>query len=164
LPVIMFSTLTERGAAATLDALAAGANDYLTKPANVGSVSLAVSRIKAELIPKIKALCQGGAPAAKTPPPPPAAARSVPAVAAGRVIGITPPPPEPPRRPAGDVRFRPVGAAYGRRTLGIILTGMGSDGLRGCELIHEAGGRVVVQDEASSVVWGMPGFVARAGL
>src|SRR5579862_720468 len=57
LPVIMFSTLTERGAAATLDALSAGASDYLTKPSNVGNVGMAIARIKGELIPKIKALC-----------------------------------------------------------------------------------------------------------
>jgi two-component system chemotaxis response regulator CheB len=62
------------------------------------------------------------------------------------------------------VLFRSVVAAYGTGTLGVVLTGMGQDGLRGCELIREAGGRVVVQDEATSVVWGMPGFVARAGL
>jgi two-component system chemotaxis response regulator CheB len=57
LPVIMFSTVTQRGAAATLDALALGANDYVTKPANVGSVTVAMQRIREELIPKIKALC-----------------------------------------------------------------------------------------------------------
>jgi two-component system chemotaxis response regulator CheB len=45
-----------------------------------------------------------------------------------------------------------------------VLTGMGHDGLAGCGAICEAGGDVIVQDEASSVVWGMPGFVARAGL
>ena len=60
LPVIMFSTLTERGAAATLDALAMGANDYVTKPANVGSVGAGMQRIREELIPKIKALCGRG--------------------------------------------------------------------------------------------------------
>jgi two-component system chemotaxis response regulator CheB len=48
--------------------------------------------------------------------------------------------------------------------LSVILTGMGQDGLRGCNHIREAGGQIVVQDEASSVVWGMPGSVARAGL
>ena len=48
--------------------------------------------------------------------------------------------------------------------MAVVLTGMGSDGLRGAERIREARGRVLVQDEASSVVWGMPGFVARAGL
>lgn len=48
--------------------------------------------------------------------------------------------------------------------LAVVLTGMGQDGLRGCEEIREAGGQVLVQDEDSSVVWGMPGFVANAGL
>ncbi|HUV96191.1 MAG TPA: response regulator, partial [Acidobacteriaceae bacterium] len=55
LPVIMFSTLTERGAAATMDALALGASDYVTKPANVGSAAAALEKIRAELIPKIRA-------------------------------------------------------------------------------------------------------------
>jgi two-component system chemotaxis response regulator CheB len=41
---------------------------------------------------------------------------------------------------------------------------MGQDGLRGCESVREAGGQVLAQDEASSVVWGMPGYVARSGL
>ncbi len=57
LPVIMFSTLTARGAAATFDALALGANDYVTKPANVGSVAAAIERVREELVPKIKAFC-----------------------------------------------------------------------------------------------------------
>ena len=60
--------------------------------------------------------------------------------------------------------FRSVVKIYGGATLGVVLTGMGQDGLRGCEGIRGAGGQVVVQDEASSVVWGMPGFVAKAGL
>ena len=55
LPVIMFSTLTERGASATMDALALGASDYVTKPANVGSAAAALEKIRAELIPKIRA-------------------------------------------------------------------------------------------------------------
>src|SRR3984885_10786947 len=59
LPVIMFSTLTEHGAAATLDALSLGASDYATKPSNTGSPMVAVERIRGELIPKIKALCSG---------------------------------------------------------------------------------------------------------
>src|SRR5260370_2691700 len=57
LPVIMFSTLTEHGAAATLDALSLGASDYATKPSNTGSPAVAIERIRIELIPKIKALC-----------------------------------------------------------------------------------------------------------
>lgn len=59
LPVIMFSALTQRGAAATLDALSLGASDYVTKPANVGSVAAGMQRIREDLIPKIKALCAG---------------------------------------------------------------------------------------------------------
>jgi two-component system chemotaxis response regulator CheB len=67
-------------------------------------------------------------------------------------------------RPAADVLFRSVVSAYGGRVLAVVLTGMGQDGLRGCELVKEAGGQIVVQDEATSVVWGMPGYVAQAGL
>jgi two-component system chemotaxis response regulator CheB len=67
-------------------------------------------------------------------------------------------------RPSVDVLFRSVAAAYGANSLGVILTGMGQDGLKGCEALSAAGASVIVQDEASSVVWGMPGFVARAGL
>jgi two-component system chemotaxis response regulator CheB len=48
--------------------------------------------------------------------------------------------------------------------LAVVLTGMGQDGLRGCESVRAAGGQVLVQDEASSVVWSMPGAVANAGL
>jgi two-component system chemotaxis response regulator CheB len=57
LPVIMFSTFTERGAAAALEALSLGASDYVTKPSNTGSPTAAIDRIRAELIPKIKVLC-----------------------------------------------------------------------------------------------------------
>ena len=67
-------------------------------------------------------------------------------------------------RPAVDVLFRSVVKAYGAATLAIVLTGMGQDGKNGCELIRAAGGQVVVQDQASSVVWGMPGAIARGGL
>lgn len=67
-------------------------------------------------------------------------------------------------RPSVDVLFRSVANAYGARALAVVLTGMGQDGLRGCEALRAAGARVYVQDEASSVVWGMPGFVARSGL
>ena len=73
-------------------------------------------------------------------------------------------PPENSCRPAVDVMLRSVAQVYGPRTLAVILTGMGFDGLRGCEVVREARGQVIVQDEASSVVWGMPGAVARAGL
>ena len=265
LPVIMFSTLTERGGAATLDALAAGASDYVTKPANVGSVTAGLEAVRRDLIPKIKALAGRVSlpppraavapvpvPAAKAPAPvapfpavrgtggggidiltigvstggPNALAAMLPSlpkslpvpvvivqhmppmftrllaerlnaqcgleilegqaglpVVPGRVyiapgdyhmvlerqgtrhvLALNQAPPENSCRPAVDVLFRSVVEHFGGRTLGVILTGMGQDGLRGCELIREAGGQVLAQDEATSVVWGMPGFVARAGL
>lgn len=268
LPVIMFSTLTERGAVATLEALTLGANDYVTKPANVGSVALALQRLREELLPKIKALCPHLMPrkpllpahpanngAIEIPPPPaqpvtrPALARGplhpveilaigvstggpnalaellpalpadfpVPVVIvqhmpalftkllaerlhaksalnireciAGEVLrpghvwiapggqhmvvergngqvrlGTQQEAPENSCRPAVDVLFRSVVKAYGAGTLALVLTGMGRDGLRGCELIHRANGQILTQDEASSVVWGMPGAVAQAGL
>ncbi len=261
LPVIMFSTLTERGGAATLDALAAGASDYATKPANVGSVTAGLETVRQDLIPKIKALAgrQLAPPPPTTPRPqlarpvtrpvvnlpagpaaggveilaigvstggPNALAELLPALPAsfpvpivivqhmppmftrllaerlnaqsgltvvegqagmklqpgwayiapgdfhmaidrkamGAVLSLNQAPPENSCRPAVDVLFRSVVEQYRGNTLGVILTGMGQDGLRGCELIAEAGGQVIVQDEQSSVVWGMPGFVARAGL
>src|SRR5688500_4432197 len=82
-PIIMFSTLTERGASATLDALSAGANEYVTKPANVGSVGQSMESVREQLIPKIKALTGrpitlGPARVAAPPPPPKVAARQGP--------------------------------------------------------------------------------------
>src|SRR3954451_18732939 len=73
-PIIMFSTLTERGASATLDALSAGANDYVTKPANVGSVAQSMESVREQLIPKIKALTGRLVTPAGHRPPAPAAA------------------------------------------------------------------------------------------
>jgi len=258
LPVIMFSTLTQRGAETTIDALTLGANDYVTKPANVGSVTEALQCLRDQLIPKVKLWCSRAtrsdtvplrpgtsftylAPqrqSAAQPPPveivaigvstggpnalsallpelpgdlpvpivivqhmPPVFTRllaerlgaqsalkvseGVPgeAVLPGHVyvapgdyhmivkhdgmttrIQTNQETPENSCRPAVDVLFRSVVDTYGSGTLGVILTGMGQDGLRGCERIREAGGQILAQDEASSVVWGMPGFVTRAGL
>ena len=254
LPVIMFSTLTLRGGATTLEALSLGASDYVTKPANVGSVAAAQQSLRDQLIPKIKGLC-GKAETIKTatradrPSPAPRSSSSgssqvdvvaigvstggpnalselLPAIPANFpvpivivqhmppmftklladrlngqckitvhegidgepvlpgqahvapgdfhmivkrqatrvVVGVNQEPAENSSRPAVDVLFRSVVKIYGAGTLGVILTGMGQDGLRGCELIREVGGQVLAQDEASSVVWGMPGCVIRAGL
>jgi two-component system chemotaxis response regulator CheB len=80
------------------------------------------------------------------------------------VTALSQEPPEHSHRPAADVLFRSVAEAYGAHALALVLTGMGEDGLRGSEDIHRAGGRVLVQDEATSLVWEMPGRVARAGL
>jgi two-component system chemotaxis response regulator CheB len=263
LPVIMFSTLTERGAAATLEALSLGASDYVTKPSNTGSMDVALQRIRDDLAPKIRALVPGIGPGRSTAVPVPAAPRAAaPTVVPTRthtmpaplpqalVIGVStggptalaeliprlpadlgvpvlvcqhmPPvftrllaerldaksplhvqeaadgdqlrpggvwiapgglhmvvrrapggtatvgtnsePPENSCRPAVDPLLRSAVAAWGSGVLAVILTGMGQDGLRGCEAVAEAGGRILVQDEATSVVWGMPGYVAKAGL
>jgi two-component system chemotaxis response regulator CheB len=284
LPVIMFSTLTASGATATLDALAAGASDYVTKPANVGSVAESIRSVREQIIPRIHALCArpgvraplrtlNGQPAAFARPPigaPPAAAPSRPAppgspgglsagpgvatrprgdridvIAVGcstggpdalsRVVRALPAtlavpvvvvqhmppvftkmfadrldrttnltvveavsdmpvkagtvyiapgdhhmevtrrgtdvftklhsgPPENFCRPAVDVLFRSVARVYGAATLAVILTGMGQDGKKGAEALRTSGAEIVAQDEASSVVWGMPGAVASAGL
>lgn len=67
-------------------------------------------------------------------------------------------------RPAVDVLFRSASKVYGSALLGIILTGMGEDGKLGCEYLKNDGATVIAQDEASSVVWGMPGNVVKAGL
>lgn len=67
-------------------------------------------------------------------------------------------------RPSADPLLRSAAAAWGTGALAVVLTGMGTDGLAGCRVVAGAGGGVVAQDEASSVVWGMPGAVARAGL
>lgn len=67
-------------------------------------------------------------------------------------------------RPAVDVLFRSVAATWGASSLCLVLTGMGQDGLLGAEVIGQAGGTVLAQDEPTSVVWGMPGAVVRAGL
>ena len=73
-------------------------------------------------------------------------------------------PPENFCKPAVDVLFRSAAQTFGAGALGMVLTGMGSDGLAGSRAIVESGGSVIVQDESSSVVWGMPGAVANAGL
>jgi len=67
-------------------------------------------------------------------------------------------------RPAVDALFTSVGEVYGGAALGVILTGMGQDGLRGTGVLKAQGARILAQDEASSVVWGMPGAVVNAGL
>ncbi|MBG1260929.1 chemotaxis response regulator protein-glutamate methylesterase [Nostoc sp. BAE] len=67
-------------------------------------------------------------------------------------------------RPSVDVLLRSVAEVYGAGAIAVILTGMGQDGLHGCQCIHEAGGQVLAQDKATSVVWGMPSFVINAGL
>jgi two-component system chemotaxis response regulator CheB len=260
--VIMFSTLTERGALATMDALAAGANDYVAKAANAGSLGRSMHSLRGELLPKIKQFFSFGLPPAILKPArlapavapvksgvsgapgrlvaiprrivaigvstggPTALSEIVPAFPAGfplpivivqhmppiftRLLadrlqtktklrveeaaeGMTVEPgriliapgdhhmklrkrgaqvvvmldrstPENSCRPSVDVLFRSVAETYGGAAIATVLTGMGQDGLHGVENLKAQGAYVVVQDEASSVVWGMPGAVANAGL
>jgi two-component system chemotaxis response regulator CheB len=253
LPVIMFSTLTERSAAATLEALSLGARDYVTKPGNTAGAAATLEAVRSQLIPKIKALVQREP---RTPQPAPTAtpplaerqsARTGPhkllvigasiggpdAVAAivralpgdlpvpvaivqhmppvftrlfaqrmDSTSGLTVAEGEPGMRlepglavvapgdyhflvadgrrgpevatnqearqngcrPAVDVLFGSAAAVFGDRVLACVLTGMGRDGLHGSRRLRAAGAEIVVQDEATSVVWGMPGAIATAGL
>jgi two-component system, chemotaxis family, protein-glutamate methylesterase/glutaminase len=262
LPIIMFSNLTARGAATTLDALALGASDYSTKPASSLNLEATVQHIRQDLLPKIKSLC-GWRPAAEgsrvlhllsrndaakhSPSPvntlprnsapieilaigastggPNALSELIPAIPEDFPIPIVivqhMPPlftralaerldskssitvregvsgqrlepgqawiapgdfhmtvvrrgsdaylalnqdrPENSCRPAVDVLFRSVASTFGARTLAVVLTGMGSDGVLGAQIVRESGGRVIAQDENTSVVWGMPGQVVAAG-
>jgi len=79
-------------------------------------------------------------------------------------IKLSQSPPENFCRPAVDPMLRSVVNVFGGHVLTVILTGMGHDGLKGCQAVIEAGGTLIAQDEATSVVWGMPGAVATAGL
>jgi two-component system chemotaxis response regulator CheB len=66
--------------------------------------------------------------------------------------------------PSVDYLFFSAARMYGAGTLALVMTGMGSDGLEGARTVHERGGVVLAQDEATSAVWGMPGRVSAAGI
>jgi two-component system chemotaxis response regulator CheB len=252
IPVIMFSSHTELGAAATLEALSRGASDFFAKPGGAGGVEASRQIIRSELVPAIRALrlrkLTARAELVPTKPPAPrptSTASRIDLVAIGAstggpnalaelfaalpadfpvpivVVQHMPPmftqmlaerltknskirtveaktgmelepgkawiapgdhhlvvvrdaggtrtkvhqdSPENACRPAVDPLFRSVASVCGANCLAIILTGMGQDGLRGCEAIRAVCGQILAQDEATSVVWGMPGYVVRAGL
>lgn len=263
LPIIMFSSLTSRGAEATLDAIEAGATDFSTKPANVGHVGAAMRHVQYGLIPKIHQWSNRGTnppfpampemhpePAPIVAPPPEATvAQATHETAAAIGIGVSTggpkalatllsalpldfpapilvaqhmPPvftrllaerlaaqkghrvreavhneevrpgdiliapgdyhlmvrrdehgvytklnqeePENSCRPSVDPLFRSMAQCYGTDCVGLVLTGMGRDGEGGARELKKLGGRIIVQDEASSVVWGMPGNLVRNGL
>ena len=258
--VIMFSTLTERGAAITLEALSLGADEYVAKVANEASLDRSLARLREDMLPKIKQFFLFPAASASairpaSAPAVPTARASAPAAQALKVrprvlvIGVStggptalgamlpsfpanfplpillvqhmPPlftrllaerlnaacplsveeasdgqavevgkiliapgdyhmkvassagtvrvcldqsPQQNSCRPAVDPLFASAAELYGGAVLAVVLTGMGQDGLRGVEMLKARGARVLVQDEASSVIWGMPGSVANAGL
>ncbi len=248
-PVIMCSTLTSRGARITIEALARGATDYVTKPGAQHNLREGVDTLSRELLPKILALFPSesrpaaipapeaprialpsscahpprivvigvstGGPAAlevllpKIPgsfPLPILIVQHMPRLFTGLLaerlnsvcalhvreaapdtqaqagvidiargdwhlevlrdlrLRLNQDPPENFCRPSVDVLFRSAAQVCGGRVLGIILTGMGSDGMQGSRAIRTAGGSILAQDAATSVVWGMPGAVAHAGL
>ena len=80
------------------------------------------------------------------------------------VCGVNDNPPENALRPNVDVMFRSAAQVWGGNVVAVILTGMGADGTKGLAPLKRAGAPVIVQDEATSVVWGMPGSAAAAGL
>jgi two-component system chemotaxis response regulator CheB len=83
---------------------------------------------------------------------------------AGAIIRLDQNPPENFCRPAVDPMLRSVAKVYGPNVMTVILTGMGNDGFRGSQVITASGGTVIAQDEATSVVWGMPRAVAVGGV
>jgi two-component system chemotaxis response regulator CheB len=245
--VIMFSTLTERGGQAMLEALSLGADDYATKASNADSLNKSKRTLEEELVPKIRHLLRWekpvaplspnlaraprhlarralvigvstGGPAALTEvlplfpasfPVPVLVVQHMPAmftrllaerlqlcsrlevkeaqegdpVVPGRVLiapgnqhlrvrnksgkivaSLDRGPAENECRPAVDVLFRSTAEIWGGAVVVAIMTGMGQDGLKGTRMLAELGAYVVAQDEATSVVWGMPGAVVTAGL
>ena len=84
--------------------------------------------------------------------------------AGNKILRLNKNPPENFCRPSVDPMLRSIAALFGKRVLVCILTGMGADGMRGGTEVVNAGGTVIAQDEASSVVWGMPGAAAHAGI
>ena len=255
LRIIMFSTLTTRGASSTFEALSLGADDYVAKTSNTGSLDRSLTSLRSELVPKIKqffampvATIQRPMAAAPTVPRavsplrtglkarvlgigvstggPQALAVLVPKIPAdfplpvlivqhmpamftrllaerlqtltslkvveaadgmvvspGRIIvargdyhmrvrvsgtsAITVLDQAPhvnSCRPSVDVLFESLAQAYKGHVLAVVLTGMGSDGMLGMKALKAAGAYGIVQDQATSVVWGMPGAVAQAGL
>lgn len=253
LPVIMISTADERGAARTLEALAAGAADHITRPPDMTSARRTVETVQASLLPRIKAICGrladdetpasgtsrsaagtrrprmrrldivaigastggpnaltallGALPADFSRPivitqhMPPVftrylaqrlgdiseldvrEARHGDLVEAGVVLlapgdvhltfertshGVAAvldhSTPVQFNRPSIDVMLRSIASVYGGHALAVVLTGMGHDGLDGCAAVKAEGAVVLVQDQASSVVWGMPGAIHGAGL
>lgn len=113
MPIIMFSTLTERGAVATLDALAAGATDYVAKPSGTGSVQQSLDQVAAELLPRIRALVARGAAPSSTGPRATGAPTGAPTGAAPARTAPAPVRRRPPPSGAANVRAVVIGSSTG---------------------------------------------------
>jgi len=126
LPVIMFSTLSAAGASATLEALSAGATDYVTKPSNVGSIAESIAAVREQLVPKINALAGRRGPSA--PPSPPGPARPGLAPRAGMAPRAGSPAPDVVRRGGAPTRPGPARPPGPPRRVDIIAIGCSTGG------------------------------------
>ncbi|MHA1547197.1 MAG: CheB methylesterase domain-containing protein, partial [Alphaproteobacteria bacterium] len=84
--------------------------------------------------------------------------------AGGTIIRLDDRPPVNFCKPCVDLMFDSLSESYGSALLAVVLTGMGVDGAQGARTVRQGGGNIIVQDEKTSIVWGMPGMTAQFGV